>query len=211
MVVVYLDQFEEVYAESGALVVMSAGVKTDARMAGGVVRSAARKFLGQESFFVTRFRGDEPGSWVAFAPGFPGDIADVEVPSEGLIVQPGSYLAHSSGVQLSASPGSFSKLLGREGAFVVTLKGEGHAWITSYGALQRFDLSANQSLVVDSGHFVAATGQVGYKIGTLDGVVTSALSGEGLVATVSGPGSVWIQTRAPREFQSWLLPGYNSG
>ena len=35
---------------------------------------------------------------------------------------------------------------------------------------------------------------------------TTLLSGEGLVATFTGPGTLWLQTRSPADFVGWLIP-----
>lgn len=206
MAVAYLTVGDELYAESGAFVAMNTAVSVSAFLKGGVVESAKRKFLAKESLFITRFRGLAEGAWVALSPAYPGDIDEVEVPPEGLVVQPGSYLAHTAGVKLGTEVGTLARIIGREGAFVVTLRGEGKALLSSYGGLQRFDLAEGQRMVVDTGHYVASGQNVRYDVGLLEGVTTSVLSGEGLVATLTGPGPVFIQTRSPQELNSWLFP-----
>lgn len=206
MAVAYLSVGDDLFAESGAFVAMNTAVRVRAFLKGGVVASAKRRFLAKESLFITHFRGLAEGAWVAVAPAYPGDIAEVEVPPEGLFVQPGSYLAHTGGVRLDTAVGSVARLVGREGAFVVTLNGEGKALLSSYGAIQRFDLQPGQRMVVDTGHYVASGQHVQYEVGLLEGLTTSMFSGEGLVSTLTGPGPVFIQTRSPQELQSWLFP-----
>lgn len=206
MAVVNLEYGERFWSESGAFVSMNSRVKVRPAMPGGVFRSAARKVLGGESFFLTGYEALQSGAWVTLAPAFPGDICDVEVPEDGLVIQAGSYLGHSEGVTQGTEYGGLARIAGKEGAFLVTLDGEGHALLSSYGAIQRFDLGPGDELIVDTGHFVASGRSVEYRIGTLQGVTTSVLSGEGLVAQLRGPGPVFTQTRSPVELRSWLFP-----
>lgn len=202
--VVHLVRGEELIAEGGSFVCSSSGVRKDIRIAGSVAKAIARKAMGNESFLLTRFQAEMDGAWVMLAPKFPGDIARVDIPPEGLLVQPGAYLAHMGDVDVSARPGTVGRFVGQEGAFAVTLRGRGTALLTSYGAIQQFTLGPGEVMEVDAGHYVAAGTNVKYKIGTFGGVATAALSGEGLVATLTGPGPVFIQTRSPSQLRSWL-------
>lgn len=47
---------------------------------------------------------------------------------------------------------------------------------------------------------------MGYEVNKVGGWKSTLLSGEGLVATVTGPGDLWMQTRSPADFLGWLIP-----
>lgn len=204
---VHLDGGESVLCESGAMVAMSAGMRVAVSTAGGVTGAVLRKVAGQETFFMARFEAMVHGAWVALAPKFPGDIADVEVTDQHpLLVQTGSLLAHPDTVKTDVKFGGVGTVLQREGLTVLLARGAGKVLICSYGGLQRFDLGEGERLIVDTGHLVAWSANMGLKIGPLSGVVEAAFSGEGLVAELTGPGMVFLQTRAERALRSWLLP-----
>lgn len=206
MAVLHMNEGESIRAESGALVTMSDAIKVRPSTGGGVMRAAARRVLAQESFFVTEYTAQLDGAWVALAPPYPGDVEVLECPPEGLIIQSGSFLAGAGTVDISTEFGGVARIAGREGAFVIRAQGHGKLVLSAYGAIQKFILEPRQSITVDTGHFVAASATVDYKVHLLEGFVTAGLSGEGLVARFTGPGKVFVQTRSPRELGSWLSP-----
>lgn len=202
-----LDHGESVYCEPGAMVAMSAGIEAGGSLEGGVVRAAFRKAFGDEKFFLARYTAEVHGAWVALSPRFPGDIAAVPVrDGDGVALQSGAMLAFSDGVDIDVRWAGVRKILMREGATVLRASGEGTLLIGSYGAIQQMTLGVGETVIVDSGHLVAWSAGMGVRIGPLAGVVGQALTGEGLVAELTGPGQVWIQTRAEQQLVSWLFP-----
>lgn len=207
MAYVRLARGESVFAESGALVAMSAGIEVAATLSGGLVQSVARRLVANESLVMAAYRSAVDGAWVALSPRFPGDVLPVDlVPSAPLCVQSGSLLAHGEGVDVGASLGNVQTVAMREGVTVLVAVGTGPLLIASYGGLERFDLNAGEQVVVDSGHLTAWTARMRMSVGPLKGVVSSMLTGEGIVCSIEGPGTVFVQTRSEQQFRSWLLP-----
>jgi uncharacterized protein (TIGR00266 family) len=205
---VRLSRGEVVLAESGALVSMSAGVEAAATLSGGLVQSVARRLIANESLVMARYVAHVEGGWVALAPRFPGDVVSFELtPSTPLYVQAGSLLAHAETVDVGPSAGNVQTVALREGAIVLSATGHGALLLAGYGGMERFDLNAGETLVVDSGHLAAWSASLGFRVGPLKGFVSSALTGEGIVAEFTGPGTVLVQTRAEQQLRSWLLPG----
>lgn len=197
---------EEIEVEPGAMVAMSSGVEVVGTTGGGVAKAAMRRVLGDEKFFMAKYRALVEGAWVALAPRFPGDVIAAPVSAgTDLMIQTGSFLAASSGVTTDIRYGGVGSVLQREGVTLLQASGEGQILICAYGGIQRFDLGA-ESLIVDTGHLVGFTAGMGMRIGPLSGIVTSALTGEGIVAELTGPGSVYIQTRSEQTLRSWLFP-----
>jgi len=60
--------------------------------------------------------------------------------------------------------------------------------------------------VVDTGHLVTFEEQVRYDIKKVAGWKSTLLSGEGLVAELTGPGNINLQSRSQDSFLSWLTP-----
>lgn len=203
----HLRAGESVSAESGAMALMSQGVSLSAGTGGGVLKGFVRKALGGESFFLGRYTASVHGAWVAFAPKFPGDIAVVDLSVSGSIVtESGSMLAFDDGVEVSVTNAGVGNVLMREGITMLRMAGSGTVLLCSYGGLQQFELSAGQSVVVDTGHVVAFSETMERQVGMVAGVAASAASGEGLGMKLSGPGHVWVQTRAEQALTSWLFP-----
>jgi uncharacterized protein (TIGR00266 family) len=203
----YLEHGEAISCESGAMVALSAGIRAQAALEGGVVRSALRRTLGGESLIMARYTASVHGAWVALAPRYPGDITAVEVqPGSELLVQSAALLAHSEGVVVDVRFSGPQAVLLREGVSVLKVSGSGTVLFSAYGALQSFPLQTGEAVVVDTGHLVAWSPTCTTRIGPLSGVVSSTLTGEGLVAEMTGPGRVWIQSRAEQGIRDWLFP-----
>lgn len=200
-----LNANEAVNCENGAMVAMSQGINLEVSTGGSIMAAAFRKTLGQESFFMSRYRATTHGAWVAVAPMFPGDITSMELtPDSDLIMQTGAFLASSETINTSARIGGVGTLLQKEGLTVLRAQGEGTLLICSYGGLQKFDLNTDEKFIVDTGHLVAWPSQMPIRIGPLASAARSAISGEFLVAELTGPGTVFIQTRAEQGFRAWL-------
>jgi uncharacterized protein (TIGR00266 family) len=205
----FLANGESVWSERGALAAMSAGVTVGASFGpGGVSKALLRREVGGEGLFMTKYTSDVHGAWVALAPRYPGDIQLCEVAAgEDLLIQSGSLLGHTDGVTVDVKWAGVRNVVLREGATLLRAHGDGDVLIASYGGLQRFDLAEGEEMVVDTGHLVAYGIDVALKVGMLGGARVAAMSGEGLVARVTGPGPVFIQTRAEQGLMSWLAPG----
>jgi uncharacterized protein (AIM24 family) len=68
------------------------------------------------------------------------------------------------------------------------------------------ELNAGEKFVVDTGHLVTFEEQVRYDIKKVAGWKSTPLSGEGLVAELTGPGNINLQSRSQDSFLSWLTP-----
>jgi uncharacterized protein (TIGR00266 family) len=204
---VTLDHGESILAERNSLAVASDGIEASfSTGSGGLTKAAVRRLFGGEYFFMGRYTATVHGAWVGLAPRYPGDVIDVKLDNAGILAEQGSLLACCGDVNIDVSYAGVRKILLREGATVLRIHGTGDALISTYGAVQRFDLRDGEGIIIDTGHFVAMSETCTMNVGLLGGAVTSAASGEGLVARVTGPGSVWIQTREERSIRNWLFP-----
>lgn len=91
-----------------------------------------------------------------------------------------------------------------ESLFLIRCSGVGDLWFNTYGAMIEIDVKGDY--VVDTGHIVAFTDGLDYRITKVGGYKSLFLSGEGLVCRFSGEGKVWIQTRQAPAFAAWLYP-----
>lgn len=197
---------EGVVCESGALVAMSGDVQVETRMRGGLLKSLARSVLGGESFFVNTFRAGAQGGEVLLAPTLPGDVFTSELQGETYLVQSGSFLASAESIETDTKWSGARTFFGGEGLIMLRCSGSGALVLSSYGAIHEVDLAAGQVFTVDTGHLVAFSEQLGFKVRTIGGLKSTFLGGEGLVVDLSGPGKVLLQTRSEGAFLNWLIP-----
>jgi len=197
---------ETVRAESGAMIGMSAGVIIETKMQGGLLKSLARSVLGGESFFVNTFRAGPTGGEILLAPSLPGDVFTLELTGESLLVQSGSYLASSEGVETDTKWSGAKTFFGGEGLIMLRCTGAGSLALSSFGAIHEMELAEGQTYTVDTGHLVAFTEKMGFHVRAIGGMKSTIFGGEGLVVDLNGPGRVLLQTRSQGAFLDWLLP-----
>jgi len=200
-----LDRGEAVSAEAGAMVTHSDGIDIETSANGGLMSSLKRSVLGGESFFMNTFTATEPGT-VSLAPPLPGDLAHHELTNETLYVQSSSFIAAAPGIDIDTEFGGGRTFFGGEGLFLLELSGTGPAFLSSYGAIEEVTLDPGERYVVDTGHIVAFEETVDFSVRKVGGLKSTLLSGEGLVCEFTGTGTIWVQSRSPDAFLSWLIP-----
>lgn len=206
---------ESVLCEAGSMAAMSAGIEARAELAGGLAAAVLRRYLVSEPLIFARYTARIENAWVAVAPRYPGDIHAVELAAgEELHVEAGALIAHSGGIESGVRFAGLKSVLMREGALVLGVSGAGTVVLGAYGAFQQFVLADGEQLLVDTGHLVAWSPTLSFRVGPLTGPLSAQMTGEGLVAAITGPGRVLMSTRSPQSLRGWLQPGpapQNSG
>ena len=206
LAMVTLEPEEEILVEAGAMVGMSPNLQMETQASGGFLKSLSRSMFGKESFFLNTYTGSGGGDTIALAPALPGDVAVIEMQDETLLVQSGSYLASSAGIEVETKWSGAKTFFGSEGLIMLRVRGTGTLIVSSYGAIHPMVLEAGQEYVVDTGHLVTFEEQVGFKVKKVAGWKSTLFSGEGLVVELKGPGKVTLQSRSQDSFLSWLIP-----
>lgn len=205
---VELDPQETVIAEAGSLMMMQDGIHmetifgdgTESSGLMGKLFSAGKRVLTGESLFMTTFTNNGVGKkQVSFASPYPGKIIPLDLSEFGgrIICQKDSFLAAAKGVSVGIE---FQRKIGvgffgGEGFIMQKLEGDGMAFVHAGGTIVKKELTHGELLRVDTGCLVAMTSSVNYNIELAKGVKTALFGGEGLFfATLSGPGTVWIQS-----------------
>jgi uncharacterized protein (TIGR00266 family) len=192
-----LDQGDEVFSESGAMAWMSANMEMESYMRGGLGAGLGRMFTG-ESLFLVKFNSASGKGIVSFAPSFPGKILPLEIaPGKEMICQKDSFLAAQESVNLETV---FRKklgvgLFGGEGFLLQKLTGSGMAFAEIDGEVFEMQLKAGDKLKVDTGSIAMFEPSIKYEVEMVKGVKNMLFGGEGLfLATLEGPGKVWLQS-----------------
>jgi uncharacterized protein (TIGR00266 family) len=205
MATVTLNQGEGLQAEAGAMTGMSGGVAIETKAQGGLLGGLKRSVLGGESFFINTFTASAGPGEVIVAPALPGDIIHLPVDgSKAIMVQSGSWLASEASVAVDTKWGGAKTFFSGEGLFLLRCSGSGDMLVASYGAIFERELAPGESYKVDTGHIVAFEEGIGYEVNKVGSWKSTILSGEGLVATFTGPGKLWQQSRSPADLIGWL-------
>jgi uncharacterized protein (TIGR00266 family) len=198
-----------VIAEAGSMMYMSAGIKMETVFGDpsqqqqgffGKMMSAGKRMLTGESLFLTTFsNAARQREKVAFASPYPGKILPFHLDQLGgeIICQKDAFLCGARGVVVSIA---FQKkigvaLFGGEGFIMQKLTGDGIALVHAGGTLVEKILAPGETIKLDTGCLVALQPSVNYDIGFVGGFKNTLFGGEGLfLATLTGPGKVWLQS-----------------
>ena len=204
---------ETMITERGSMSWMTPNMRMETTTNGGLGKAFGRLLAG-EALFQNRYTAQGGPGLIAFASSFPGSIRAFEIaPGRELVVQKSGFLAAEAGVELSIF---FQKKLGAgffggEGFIMQKLSGQGIAFAEFDGHVVEYELSAGQSLVVDTGYIAAMDATCSMDIVTVPGVKNAFFGGEGLFNTVvSGPGHIWLQTMPISSVAAVLRPFFPS-
>ena len=196
VVICELDAGESMITERGSMVWMSPNMEMETS-AGGLGKAFGRMFTG-ESIFRNIYTARGGHGMIAFASSFPGAIRVVEItPDHPVVAQKASFLAATSGVELSVffQKKAASGFFGGEGFIMQKLSGRGLAFLEIDGSAVEYELQAGQQLIVDSGNLAMMSDTCKMDIRTVKGMKNVIFGGEGLFNTVvTGPGRVTLQT-----------------
>ncbi len=198
---------ESIKAEAGAMVAKSDNMEITGHLWGGILRAFKRMLLGGESFLFQEIRARRSDGYVIIAPAILGDIAMLPLENgQDYFIKNGCLLAGFGELEVDTRLQRLSRgLFSGAGLFVLHVMGHGQAAVSSFGAIMEIAVPAGQNYVVDNGHIVAWSGDIQYEIVKAGrGWISSFLSGEGLACRFHGPGKIWLQTRNPGAFGSWV-------
>lgn len=209
---VQLEGGETVTAEGGAMICKDKNINiqtTTHKRGQGSLSKAVKRMLSGENFFLNHFTADETGGEVWLATSLPGDMMIHDLNDETLVVQSGSFVACSEGVEVNFGWQGFKSFLSGESVFWLSLHGAGKVIINSYGAIYPVDVETEY--IVDTGHIVAFNESLDYRISKAGkSWVSSVLGGEALVCRFQGQGTVWCQSHNEDNFGKILGPKLKS-
>ncbi|ERH04850.1 MAG: TIGR00266 family protein [Halorubrum sp. J07HR59] len=201
-----LDRGETVVAEPGALVGHSTTISVETGTSRDGLLSSAKSMLGGESLFTNEFIAEDGPGTVTLAPPTPGDVMAQTLTDETLYSTDGAFVAATSGIDIDSEIGGIKSMLGEASLVPLALKGTGTAFIDAYGGLEKLELAAGESYVLDNEHLIAWDDQIEYTTRRVGGLKSTLLSGEGVVFEFTGPGTAWYQTRDLDSLVEVLVP-----
>ncbi len=205
MVEITLESGKSVIAEAGTMTYMEEDIDFQTIAgdgSGGIMGKLfkmGKRMLTGESIFLTRFENEGRNKRrVAFAAPFPGSIIDLDLAYFGneVICQKDSFVAAALGIEVDIK---FQKKLGTgffggEGFVLQRLRGDGIAFIHAGGTVIEKKLN-DETVRLDTGCLVGFSGDIDYGVKLSGGLKSMIFGGEGLfLATLSGTGTIWIQS-----------------
>jgi uncharacterized protein (TIGR00266 family) len=176
---------------------MQGNIEMETSTKGGLMAGLGRKLAG-ESLFLTTYTCRSGEASIVFTPEAPGRVVDRELKAgESLICQKDSFMAAEENVKLEMH---FRKKLGAgffggEGFVLQKVTGPGVVFLEVPGEVREYELTSGETMKVDPGHIAIFEPSVDYSIERVRGIKNILVSGEGLfLATMTGPGKVWLQT-----------------
>ena len=183
----------EIIIEPGALYYMCGALELESNTQ-KVSRGLMRKMLSGETLFQTRIRGNGE---VYLDPTF-GHFVMTKIDNDTLIMDKGTFYCADAGLSVSAvaQRNVSSALFGGEGLFQTQVKGSGLIILASPVPMEElvcYELGKGEKLFVDGSFALMRTHTVTFRAEkSAKSLFRSLTSGEGLLQTFEGPGSVWI-------------------
>jgi uncharacterized protein (TIGR00266 family) len=192
-----LGKGEAVFTEVGGMAWYKGQVDMKTNMPGGVMGGLGRALSG-ESLFLTTYTALSDQAEVTFTPEAPGSIVNLDLAAgQSIIAQRDAFMCAQQGVQLAIH---FKRrlgagLFGGEGFILQRVTGPGIAFFEIDGETRQLELGQGETIRVDPGHIALFDASVTHSIEAVKGVTNVLFGGEGLfLATLTGPGRVWLQT-----------------
>jgi uncharacterized protein (TIGR00266 family) len=193
---------EEILAESGAMVAMSAHMQPETTLRkgkGGGLMGGLKRMLGGESLFLSTFRSGDQEAEIYLAPKMMGDILPYTVSGNELVIQSTGYLACTAGVDIELGFQGFKSFFSGESIFWLVASGNGLVLLNSFGSIYEIDVDGEY--IVDTGNIVAFEKTLSFSITKANASWMGAiLGGEGLVCRFQGKGRLFCQTHNPTAF-----------
>ena len=197
VVICHLEKGESMITDSGAMSWMDPVMEMETT-SGGFGKAFGRMFSG-ETMFQNRYHAKEDG---------------MINPNHEIIVQKSSFLAGTSGIDMSVF---FNKkmatgIFGGEGFIMNKISGTGTVFLEIDGSAISYDLLPGQQMVIDTGYLAMMDATCKMEIQSVKGVKNKLLGGEGFFNTVvTGPGKVVLQSMPISAVAAGLIPFLPSG
>ena len=201
-----LSKNEKVTAEAAAMVYIRGNILTETRMRkGGFLKSLKAAAFGGESFFVNEFIAQEDNCKLGLTGNMLGDIEVISADEE-FIIQSGSFVGSTGDLTLDTKWQGFTKGIFGTNMFMLKTIGTGDIFVNACGGILKTKLNSGEKMTIDNYQLVALSSTASYKITRHGSLKTTLFGGEALVMEITGPGTVYIQTKSIMEFLRSIIP-----
>ena len=201
-----LKKGESVTAEAAAMVFIRGDIETNTRMRkSGFFKSLKAAAFGGESFFVNEFIAHEDDCTLGITGNMLGDIEVIHVDEE-YIIQSGAFVGSTNGLTLDTEWQGFTKGIFGSNLFMLKTMGEGDMFVNGWGGIISKKLESGEKIILDNYQLVALSSSAQYRVSKHGSLKTSLFGGEALVIEITGPGTVYMQTKNFMEFVRAIIP-----
>jgi uncharacterized protein (TIGR00266 family) len=197
---------ETVTAEAAAMVYIKGEIETNTRMRkSGFLKSLKAAAFGGESFFVNEFIAHEDGCKLGLTGNMLGDIEVISVDEE-FIVQSGAFVGSTGDLTLDTKWQGFTKGIFGSNLFMLKTIGKGDMFVNGWGGIVSTKLEPGEKMILDNYQLIALSSTADYRVTKHGSFKTTLFGGEALVIEITGPGTVYMQTKNLMEFVRALVP-----
>jgi len=201
-----LNKDEKVTAEAASMVYIRGNILTETKMRkGGFLKSIKAAAFGGESFFVNEFIAQEDNCKLGLTGNTLGDIQVIKIDEE-YIVSSGAYVGSTGELTLDTKWQGFTKGIFGTNMFMLKTVGNGDIFVNAWGGIISHRLNPGEKMIIDNYQLVALSSTAGYEVRRHGSLKTTLFGGEALVIEITGPGTVYIQTKNVMEFVRSILP-----
>lgn len=206
---IQLSPGEAIFTEAGGMAWYKGAINMETDTRGGLMAGLGRALAG-ESLFMTTYTCTSGEGHITFTPEAPGKVVPLDLgDGQVVICQRDAFMCAQNSVKLEMH---FRKrlgagLFGGEGFILQKVTGPGTVFFEVPGEVREYTLGAGEVMRVDPGHLAIFDPSVDYDIARVKGVKNILFGGEGLfLATLTGPGRVWLQTMPISNLAAKLMP-----
>jgi uncharacterized protein (AIM24 family) len=179
--------------------------------------SCSRYLTGVSNVYITYENRGKAPEIIGLTPNYPAKIIPLDLSQLGpMVCRPDSFMCGvgKKEINLSCNCCNSSCCLGDVGLFMQKLSGDGICFLQAGGTILEKTLEADEKILVDSDSLVAWQQTVTIGIRSFAGVCgccSYCFGGEGcFMASMSGPGKIYITSMSYRKWHTVLDPGFAS-
>ncbi len=203
-----------VYSDAGAMSWMTSTVVMNTQGQGGLGGMLKRAVSGA-TVFIVDFTAERAPGHIAFSTDFPGKVLAFELDGErGIVMHKHAFICAEKTVALDIF---FTRKLGAgvfggEGFVLQKLSGNGAVFAELDGDALEYHLKPGETMRIEPGHVAMFDETVKFDVEMIRGFTNILMGGEGLfLATLTGPGRVWLHSLTPSKIAHRLAQYLPSG
>lgn len=207
---------EKLFSQVSSLVCCDGDIKIETFSGTSSAKSGffngLKKMIGGESFFSLEFTNiSTKNQDVTISPNVIGDVLTIDlskIPGNKIITRKGSYFAHYDKgdvpIEISTyTPPLKSAVL--QTGFLQSIKGTGVVFVSTEGFCMEKTLSEGESFIVDSQNLFMYPAYMNPPKVEFKGFKNLLFGGDGLFVSLSGPGTVYVNTHNVHNYVSAIV------
>lgn len=206
---VRLKPGESIYTEAGGMSWMKGNIQMTTDLRGGIIKGIKRALTG-EPLFTTTYTCLSGEGLIVFTTALPGKILNFPlVAGQSAICQRGAFLCADNGVNLDIYIRHHigAGLFDREGFILQRVTGPGRFFAEFAGEVAYYTLAEDEVMKINPGYLAIHEPSVDCNVALVRGVRNLLFGKEGVfLATLTGPGQVWLQTMPVANLADRLRP-----